>query len=75
VLAVFAVGGRALIDRRKRRQMGAAAWQDLRARVADSRVFHAPASWAALALRVALGILGFAALLLAHPVVIGVSAL
>ncbi|WP_417208938.1 NnrU family protein [Antarctobacter sp.] len=75
VLGAFAVAGRAIIDRRNRRLMGPQVWEDLRNRVAAGPRFHAPASWGRLAIRLALGVAGFAVLLWMHPVVIGVPAL
>ena len=75
VLGGFAIAGRALIDRRKRRVLGASQWDTLDlARKAAPR-FHAPRSWPVLLLRLLVGLAAFAALLLAHPHVIGVPAL
>ncbi len=74
VLGSFAVAGRAIIDRRNRRLMGPEAWEGLHAQLTEGPRFHAPRSWPGLALRLALGITVFAALLLAHPIVIGVPA-
>ena len=75
VLCAFAIAGREIIDRRTRRMMGGEAWDQLRKRVAEGPRFHAPLSWGGLALRLILAVAGFMALLLAHPIVIGVSAL
>ncbi|MFX0545370.1 NnrU family protein [Roseovarius sp. S1116L3] len=75
VLATFAVAGRALIDRRKRRVMGAGRWQALHDRVMEAPRVQPPHSWRGLALRIAAGLATFAALIAAHPVVIGVPAL
>ncbi len=75
VLGGFAIAGRALIDRRKRRVLGASRWYALdTARKAAPR-FHAPRSWPVLFIRLLIGLAAFAALLLAHPHVIGVSAM
>ncbi|WP_417211696.1 NnrU family protein [Antarctobacter sp.] len=75
VLGSFAIAGRALIDRRKRRVLGASRWDALdTARKAAPR-FHAPRSWPVLFFRLLIGLAAFAALLLAHPHVIGVSAM
>ncbi|SEL20543.1 Uncharacterized membrane protein [Roseovarius nanhaiticus] len=75
VLAGFAIAGRALINRRKRRQMGDGAWTELNAAVAQAPIFTRAASWAELAFRIVVGVAVFAALLILHPYVIGVSAL
>lgn len=75
VLGTFAIGGRGIIDRRNRRLIGEKVWQDLRKQLAEGPRLHPPRSWSGLALRLTLGIAAFVALLLAHPAVIGVSAL
>ncbi len=75
VLGSFAIVGRALINRRKRREMGAGRWSDLNAAVGNARVINSPLSWAGVAVRIISAIAGFAALLALHPVVIGVPAL
>lgn len=75
VLGGFAIVGRAILNRRKQREMGRAAWQTLWTRVSDAPLGHAPRSWTGLATRLGLGIGGFVLLLWAHPVVIGVTAL
>lgn len=75
VLGGFAIAGRALINRRKRREMGAEQWDALDISVRQSGLLQAPASWSGLALRVVAGFAAFASLLALHPVVIGVSAL
>lgn len=75
VLGTFAIAGRHTIDSRKRRLMGEARWRELdQARRAAPRL-QRPTSWAGLVLRVVIGVAVFAALLLAHPYVIGVPAL
>lgn len=75
VLGGFAVGGRFLIDRRKRREVGPTEWEALRAAVARAPRFHRPLSWPGLILRLIAGAGAFVALLWLHPIVIGVSAL
>lgn len=75
VLGSFAVAGRAQINRRKRREMGAASWQGLDAKMSKTPWLQAPASWGSAALRLLAGVAAFVTLLLLHPVVIGVSAL
>ncbi|MGR3315339.1 NnrU family protein [Roseovarius indicus] len=74
VLGGFALAGRRLIDRRKRRVLGASQWAALDAARKAAPWVHAPRSWPILALRLLTGVAAFAALLLAHPHVIGVSA-
>jgi len=75
VLGSFAIAGRALIDRRNRRVLGASRWAALDAARKAAPWFHAPRSWPVLFLRLLIGLAAFAALLLAHPHVIGVPAL
>lgn len=75
VLGSFALAGQGLVNRRKRREMGSSAWHAQKAAVRDAPRLHPPQSWARLLLRLVAGIAAFAALLAAHPVVIGVSAL
>lgn len=71
--AGFALIGGRLIDRRSRRDMGAQ-WHRLRAAVAGAPLIHWHLSQSTLARFVAGGAL-YAALLWAHPVLIGVSTL
>lgn len=75
VLGGFAVGGRALINRRKKREMGPDQWDRLNATVAEAPVLGRPASWPGAVVRLVLGVVLFAALIALHPIVIGVSAL
>lgn len=75
VLGSFALGGRALIDRRKRRVMGEAEWNALDTARRSAPLFHAPRCWPEGFIRMLIALFAFAALLLAHPHVIGVSAL
>ena len=75
MFAGFAVMGMGLIDRRKRREMGAGRWQALRTQVAAAPLLARPQSWAMLGLRLALGVAAYGALIALHPAVIGVSPL
>lgn len=75
VLGAFAIGGRALINRRKQREMGRATWQDMWTRVTHAPWVQAPRSWIGLGTRLGLGVAVFVLLVWAHPLVIGVSAL
>lgn len=75
VLCGFALAGRLLIDRRKQREMGTDRWQALRREVACAPKLYLPDNVMGLILRLALGVVLFALLLWAHPVIIGVSAL
>lgn len=75
MFAGFAVMGMGLIDRRKRREVGAGRWKALRAEVATVPLLARPQSWAMLGLRLALGVAGYGALIALHPAVIGVSPL
>lgn len=75
VLGGFAILGRALINRRKRREMGAQRWAELNTAIGQAPLVHPPLSWSGGALRVMAGLAGFAALIALHPVVIGVAAL
>lgn len=73
-LGLFAIAGRALIDRRKHRTLGQAHWETLRrASIATPR-FQRPVSWGSFLLRSVAGVILFVTLLWAHPHVIGVSA-
>jgi len=75
VLGVFAIAGRSLIDRRKRRIMGAEQWHSLDKSRRAAPKLHVPRSWPRTVLRLLLGLGAFLALILAHPHVIGVPAL
>ena len=75
VLGGFALAGRALIDRRKRHRLGTPRWEALETARKAAPLCHAPRSPIALLVRLLLGLAAFAALLLAHPHVIGVPAL
>lgn len=72
--ALFALAGRWLIDRRKRREMGAR-WDALRAATATAALFPPPASKAGAAARLAAGVGLYALLLWLHPWLFGVSPL
>jgi len=75
VLGVFAIAGRSMIDRRKRRIMGAEQWHSLDNSRRAAPKLHVPRSWPRTVLRILLGLGAFVALILAHPHVIGVPAL
>ncbi|MFG6620998.1 NnrU family protein [Sulfitobacter sp. 1A05707] len=75
VLGSFAIGGRALINKRKRREMGVAQWEALNAAVSRAPYLQMPRSWGGALFRLFAGVGGFVALLILHPFVIGVSAL
>lgn len=72
VLAGFAFAGMRLVDRRKRRQMGEAAWAELCREVAEGPVIPRPGSWVGLLFRAAIGFLAYGVLVGLHPYVIGV---
>ncbi|MGB3553739.1 MAG: NnrU family protein [Jannaschia sp.] len=69
----FAIAGRGIIDRRRRRLMGPE-WDRL-ARAVRTAPICAPASWRGAALRLLFGALGWAALIVLHPLLMGVSPL
>lgn len=75
VLGSFAIAGRALIDRRKRRSLGASRWATLDAARKAGPRFHAPVSWTGFGLRAVIGVATFAGLIWSHPHIIGVHAL
>jgi len=75
VLGSFAVAGRALIDRRKRRVLGTQRWAALNEARKAAPMVQAPTSWIGFAIRVLIGVAVLAALAWAHPYVIGVPAL
>ncbi len=74
-LGVFAIAGRALINRRKRREMGEEGWRALNTEVSKKPLLRAPQSWPDSLLRIFAGFAVFILLLMLHPVVIGVQAL
>lgn len=71
--AVFAAVGMRLVDRRRQREMGEG-WQQLRDAVARTPVWPASLTGDA-ALRLVAGLVLYAALILLHPAIIGVSPL
>ncbi|EKE45065.1 NnrU family protein [Oceaniovalibus guishaninsula JLT2003] len=71
--AVFAILGQRIIDRRGKRAMGNE-WDVLHRRAKAASLF-APISWPGAILRILMGLIVWAALVLLHPVVIGVSPL
>ncbi|SMY06373.1 NnrU family protein [Flavimaricola marinus] len=75
VLGGFAVAGRALVDRRRRREIGPDAWDRLNTEVANGPYIHAPASVGGAALRLGAAVLAFVFLIWLHPIFIGVSAI
>lgn len=75
VLGGFAIAGRTLIDRRKRRDLGLSHWSRLEAARKAAPQFQKPLSWRGVILRSLVGLAVFTALILAHPYVIGVPAL
>ena len=79
--ALIALAGMAVIDRRKRRQLGVEAWERLAARTSFwpfAALLSRPLPAALVAdqpLRLAIGLAAWLSLLLLHPYVIGVSPL
>ncbi|QYX56199.1 NnrU family protein [Roseovarius sp. SCSIO 43702] len=74
VLGGFALMGGRLVDRRKRRELGTEKWTRLRQAVRDAPKLYRPRSLPMFLFRLAAGVVLFAALVAAHPVVIGVPA-
>ena len=70
--AAFALAGMKIVDRRRRREMGAE-WQSLSDAVAASPLLPVPVSTKGLALRLVAGLCLYLGLLLLHLPVIGVS--
>lgn len=75
VLGFFALAGRGLVDRRKRRDLGLQTWDKLNTARKSGTWLVMPASWTGVVLRGLGGAVFFVALLWSHPLVIGVSAL
>ena len=73
VLGGFAIAGQWLIDRRKRRDLGPAHWAALEAARKAAPRLQPHVSWRGAILRGLAGLFAFAALVLAHPHVIGVA--
>ncbi|MFP7570098.1 NnrU family protein [Marivita sp. S2033] len=71
---LFALFGGRLIDRRRKREMGAD-WAPLKAEVTSSFANARPASWSGALARLALGVALYGVLLWAHPWLFGVSPL
>ena len=74
LFAAFALLGMRIIDRRKARLTGAE-WDRLRNAVAEAPLAPRPLSWRGAALRLALGVGAYAALIALHPLLFGVSPL
>jgi uncharacterized membrane protein len=75
LFAGFALLGQWIVDRRRKRLMGAE-WARLNAARRAAPLWPPrPASWSGTAVRLGLGLAGFALLVAAHPAVIGVSPL
>ena len=70
----FALVGMRLVDRRRKRELGAT-WNRLETVRQQAPLLLPPVSWAEAAIRVALGIALYAALLWLHPWLFGVSPL
>jgi uncharacterized membrane protein len=75
VLGAFALAGRSLINRRKRREMGQGNWEQLNRAVVQAPLVNPSLSWTGTVLRCIAGMVLFAVLIALHPVVIGVSAI
>lgn len=75
VLGCFALIGRALIDRRTKGRLGRETWIEIDRRRRNAPRVHAPTSWTELGLRLLAGVSVYAALLWAHPFIIGLPAL
>ncbi|WP_240910514.1 NnrU family protein [Pontivivens nitratireducens] len=74
VFAIFAAFGGRLVDRRRKREMGAE-WQRLRSQVTSSARNMRPESWIAMIVRVAIGVALYFGLIWIHPWLLGVSPL
>jgi uncharacterized membrane protein len=75
ILGGFALSGRALVNCRKKREMGSNKWDRLNATVAEAPVLGKPTSWFGAAARLVLGVVLFSTLVALHPIATGVSAL
>ncbi|TFL17258.1 NnrU family protein [Jannaschia formosa] len=73
-LGAFAAMGRGVIDRRKRREMGADTWEALWRETRRAPRVQAPRTWTGLTVRLLAALAAYGALVALHPVVIGVSA-
>lgn len=75
LFAGFALLGMKIMDRRKRRLMGAERWRALTDAIHRAPALPHPASWRGAGLRVLAAVLLYGLLIFLHPVVIGVSPL
>lgn len=75
ILTGFAIAGRSLINRRKRREMAPNQWTDLNNAVLQAPLLPAPRSLTNAILRFLAGIAAFVTFSLLHPFVVGVSAI
>ncbi len=75
VFAAFALLGIPMVDRRRQREMGPDRWAALQERIALGPMIPHPLSWSGTVVRGVLSAGVYWALILAHPVVIGVSPL
>jgi uncharacterized membrane protein len=73
-LGAFAVMGGALIDRRKRREMGAEAWEAVWRETQYAPLVQVPQAGAGLVVRLLVAVAAYGALIALHPIVIGVPA-
>ncbi len=72
IFAGFSLLGGRLIDRRKQREMGKAQWQNLLTAAQSGPLVARPTNPGDTAFRLACAVAAYAALILLHPVVIGV---
>lgn len=75
IFAGFAVLGRSLIDRRKKKYLTPERWQALQAQIKKSPLLPMPTDTRWVLARIAIALAAFVALLAAHPVIFGVPAL
>ncbi|WP_227271620.1 NnrU family protein [Roseobacter weihaiensis] len=73
IFALFALLGTKLVDRRKRQHLGAERWSTLRQEVQSGPILPRPVSWFGAILRLLAAIALYGTLVVAHPVVFGVS--
>ncbi len=72
ILGSFALAGMPLLDRRVRREIGAATWSSLTDRVAQGPRVPTPTSWLAALARLIISLAAYLALIALHPLMIGV---
>lgn len=72
IFAAFAAAGTKLVDRRKKRVMGAGNWQSLLREVRNGPLLPRPTNLAGVAAKTIMALGLYAALILLHPMVIGV---